>query len=125
MINMTCNFAVKYRVRQRGCSLPHSARTPPARDKNNFLGRGFFGGRGIFWGQEIFGFFLGQGIFFGLGYFFGTEDFFGGGGFLDFYLVVQVICTAHPHPCYSKQFSCLVGPSNLIQTLWVSILSLL
>ena len=32
----------KYRVRQRGCSLTHSAGTPPAKDRHNFVGRGFF-----------------------------------------------------------------------------------
>ena len=56
----------------RGCSLTHSARTPPARDRNNFLGGdflggGFFGGQGIFCGSGDFlrgrGFFGGQGIF--------------------------------------------------------------
>ena len=65
----------RYRIRQRGCSLTHSARTPPARDRNNFLGRGFFGG------QEIFLIFFGFGIFLGRRIFLGAGDFFGGGGF--------------------------------------------
>ena len=59
---------MKYRIRQRGCSLTHSVRTRSARDRNNFLGRGFFWGRGIFW------------IFFGLG-----NCFLGGGIFWIFW----------------------------------------
>ena len=40
----------EYRVRQRGCSLTHSARTPPSRDRHNFLGGGIFLGGGDFLG---------------------------------------------------------------------------
>ena len=96
---------IKYRVRQRGCSLTNSARTPPARNRNNFLGRGFFwelsffGGAGfyfIFLGSVVFlgrGFFLGRRIFLGAGDFFwvggflwgGVYFFLGGGDFLDFF----------------------------------------
>ena len=65
----------KYRVRQRVCSLTHSARTPRARDRNNFLGRGFFWGTG-----EFFGFFLVGGFFWVWGFFWGgralTQFFF-------------------------------------------------
>ena len=86
-VEVTCpKMLSEYRVRQRGCSLTHSARTPPARHRNSFLGRGFFGGRGVFGGQEIF---WGQGsfwIFFGLGnlfwdgrFFWGREIFLGRG----------------------------------------------
>ena len=33
---------MEYLSRQRGCSLTHRARTPPARARNNFLGRWIF-----------------------------------------------------------------------------------
>ena len=72
----------EYRVRQRGCSLPHSARTPPARDRHNFLGRGFFGGQGIFWICLGSGDFV---YFFGLVIFRGAEDFLGLGVYFGFF----------------------------------------
>ena len=45
----------EYRVCQRGCSLTHSARTPPARDRKISWGGNFLGGEFLdFWGQGIF-----------------------------------------------------------------------
>ena len=50
---------IQYSIRQSVCSLTHSARTPPARARNIFLGVGdFFGGWFFFGGGVGMNFFL-------------------------------------------------------------------